>query len=294
MRIARGWADFFKPRNPVAREIDPDALQKCAEVPGGLLRGGIMSDMAGQPAAEVTPGLSQMQRVIDTFTAPSKTFDDIKRGNRSWWMPFLIMVVISYIFFAAITTKIGWGQVAQNAIHMDPKAEERMSQQPPAQRDTTMKFTQYAMEGSFAASPLLILGVLALMSLVLLGTINFGFGGKAKFSSVFAMWMYAGLPGIIKTILGTIVIYAGMAPESFNLNNFAPTNVGAFLAPNEPNAAIYKLATALDFTTIWSMVLLGIGIATVAGVKRSSGYIAVFGWWAVIVLISVGWAAIMS
>ena len=140
-----------------------------------------MSDMAGQPAAEVTPGLSQMQRVIDTFTAPSKTFDDIKRGNRSWWMPFLIMVVISYIFFAAITTKIGWGQVAQNAIHMDPKAEERMSQQPPAQRDTTMKFTQYAMEGSFAASPLLILGVLALMSLVLLGTINFGFGGKAKF-----------------------------------------------------------------------------------------------------------------
>ena len=42
------------------------------------------------------------------------------------------------------------------------------------------------------------------------------------------------------------------------------------------------------------MVLLGMGIATVAGVKRSSGYIAVFGWWALIVLIGVGYAAVMG
>jgi hypothetical protein len=39
------------------------------------------------------------------------------------------------------------------------------------------------------------------------------------------------------------------------------------------------------------MILMGIGIATVAGVKRSSGYITVFGWWALFVLIGVGWAA---
>jgi hypothetical protein len=32
----------------------------------------------------------------------------------------------------------------------------------------------------------------------------------------------------------------------------------------------------------------------VAGVKRSSGYIAVFGWWVLIVLITVGWAAAFS
>ena len=46
--------------------------------------------------------------------------------------------------------------------------------------------------------------------------------------------------------------------------------------------------------TIWTLVLLGMGTATVAGVKRTSGYIAVFGWWAIIVLIGVGWAAAFS
>jgi hypothetical protein len=253
-----------------------------------------MSDQAVQPVVDTIPGLTQMQRVANTFSAPSKTFQDIKRGNRSWWMPYLIMIVISYIFFAAITTKIGWNQVAQNTIHMNQKQEEKLAQAPPAQREMTMKFTQYGMEGGFAASPILVLAGVAIFSLVLWGTINFVFGGKATFGSVFAVWMYASLPGIIKTLLGTIVIYAGMAPESFNMANFAPTSIGAFLNVQETNAAVYKLASALDFTTIWSMALLGIGIAIVAGVKRSSGYVAVFGWWAIITLVGVGWSAIMG
>ena len=42
-----------------------------------------MSDPEVQPAAEVAPGLSQMQRVINIFTAPSKTFDDIKAATKA-------------------------------------------------------------------------------------------------------------------------------------------------------------------------------------------------------------------
>ncbi len=88
-----------------------------------------------------------------------------------------------------------------------------------------------------------------------------------------------------------IVIFAGTAPESFNIKNFAPTNIGAFLNPLETNKALYALATSLDVVTIWSLVLLAIGTAMVAGVKRNSGYIAVFGWWAIFVIIGVGTAA---
>ncbi|MGO9776763.1 MAG: Yip1 family protein [Terracidiphilus sp.] len=253
-----------------------------------------MSDMNIQPAAGEAPGLSQWQRVTNTFSAPSKTFEDIQRGNRSWWMPFLISILASYVLFGAITLQIGWAQVVENTIHLNPKMAERMEQVPAAQREMSMKFTQYSMEGGFAASPIIILIAVALGSLILLGTINFIFGGKATFGSILAVWMYAGLPGIIKALLGAVVIFAGIAPESFNLNNFAPTSVGAFLNPLETNAALYKLASALDVTTIWTMVLLGIGIAAVAKVKRNSGYIAVFGWWALITLIGVGWAAASS
>jgi hypothetical protein len=254
-----------------------------------------MSDIGVTPVAESTPqGLSQWQRVMNTFTAPSKTFEDIKRGNKSWWLPFVIFAVIGYVLFAAVYFKIGMQQVVDNQIQLNPKQAEAMAQAPPAQREMSEKISLYITEGIFIANPIMVLVAGAVISLVLWGTINFVFGGKAKFGSIFSVWMFAGLPGVIKVVLGTVIIFAGVAPESFNIKNYAPTNAGAFLNPLDTNKALYALATSLDVVTIWTLVLLGIGIATVAGVKRTSGYIAVFGWWVIIVLIGVGAAAVMG
>ncbi len=251
-----------------------------------------MSDLEVQAAAGPAPGLSQWERVSNTFMAPSKTFEDIKRGNQSWWMPLIIMALVGYVLFAAIYTKIGMQQVVDNQIKMDPKTAEKLAQAPPEQREMGAKISMYITEGVFIASPVMVIVMAAVISLVLWGTINFVFGGKATFGGVFAVWFYASLPSIVKSLLGTVVIYAGMAPESFNIKNFAPTNLGAFLNPADTNPALYSLATSLDAVTIWTLILLGMGTAAVAGVKRGSGYIAVFGWWAVIVLFGVGIAAV--
>ncbi len=256
-----------------------------------------MSDPEAPTVAGAAPGgssLSQWQRVTKTFTAPSKTFEDIKRGNRSWWLPFVIIAVVSYIFLAAVAFEIGMQQVVDNQIHLNPKAEEKLAQAPPATRELSNKISLYVTDGAFIANPALVLAGIALMSLGLWGTINFVFGGKATYGSIFAVWMFASLPSIVKPILGTIVIFAAGEPDTFNIKNYAPTNIGAFLNPLETNKALYALATSLDAVTIWTLVLLGIGTAIVAGVKRSSGYIAVFGWWAIFVLAGVGWALASS
>jgi hypothetical protein len=253
-----------------------------------------MSELEVVPVAASAPkgaGLSQWQRVTNTFTAPSKTFEDIKRGNKSWWLPYVIFVVFGYALFAAVSYKIGMQQVVDNQIHLDPKAEERMAQAPPEQREKIGKFSLYVTEGVFIANPVLLLVYAAVISFVLWGTINFVFGGKAKFASIFTVWFFAGLPGIVKVLLGIVVIFAGADPESFNIKNYAPTNAAAFLNPLDTNKALYALASSLDAVTIWTLVLLGMGTAIVAGVKRTSGYITVFGWWAIIVLIGVGFAA---
>jgi Yip1 domain len=256
-----------------------------------------MSDLEVQPLAEVPagPGLSQMQRVAGIFSAPSKTFEDIKRGNRSWWMPWAIMAVVGYLFFAVVATRVTMQTVVDNQSKlMSESQQERMAQMPADQRAMTAKWTLYVTEGVFVAGPVFVLLVAAVVSLVLWGTINFAFGGKASFGAVFAVWFFASLPEVFKTLLGIVVIFAGGTPETFNIKNYAPTNVAAFLPVMETNKALYALANSLDAVTIWTLILMGIGIATVAGVKRSSGYIAVFGWWAIVVLIGVGVAAIQG
>jgi len=258
-------------------------------------KGGIMSDPGIQTAAATEiAGLSQVERVTNIFTAPSKTFQDIKRGNKSWWMPFIIVSIVGYIFFAAMYTKIGMQQVVDNQIRMDPKTSERIAQMPPDQRAVSNKISVGVTEGVFIGTPAIVLLVGAVISLILWPTINFVFAGKATYGSVFVVWVFSTLPSIVKTLLGTVVIFAGVAPESFNIKNFAPTNLGAFMNPLETNKALYTLATSLDLVSIWSMVVLSIGLAIVAGVKRNSGYIAVLGWWVIVVLVSVGWAAMMG
>lgn len=244
------------------------------------------------PAVSEGPALTQVQRVVYTFTAPSKTFTDIKRST-SWWLPFLLGLIATYALFFTVQTKVGWEQVYENQVRMSPKASAQMDKLPPEQRATQAAIASKFTEGIFLAFPIIGLIVTAIIAGVLLATINFGFGGKAKFWEAFAVCYFGSLPGLIKVILGIAALLAGAAPESFNSQNFSGTNIGYFLSP-DTNKAILHLATSLDVITIWTLVLYSIGFSIIGGTKRNAGYIAVFGWWILIVLVGTGWAAAFS
>ena len=229
-----------------------------------------MSDQAVQPAAEVTPGLTQMQSVINVFAAPSKTFADIKAGNKSWWLPFLITVVCGAFLWSAINSQVTWKTVYENQQKLQPEfAKRMMDQMPPDQRAAADARGPKTQAITWALSPLGLLVYDLLMALILWPTINFGFGGKAKFGSIFAVSCTRDLSsGRFDSILGGIALFAGAAPDGFNVGNPAPTNIAAFLNQADTNKALYTLLSAIDAPTIWCLVVTSIGVAIVAGVKR--------------------------
>jgi hypothetical protein len=236
------------------------------------------------------PPLGQGQRVIDTFIAPSKTFTDILR-DQSWWLPFLLGIVVSYGYMFVVQKQVGWDTVAENTLKQDAKASERLANATPEAKAQAHTFTLAIIKYSFFASPLLALLFAAIFSLVLWATINLFFGGHATFGRVFAVWMYGTLPLLIKSILAVITLFAGLDKESFNLSNPVGTNIGYFL-PIDSAKWLTTLATSLDMIWIWTLILAGIGLAIVAKVKRGSGLSAVFGWWLLILLARLGYAAI--
>jgi hypothetical protein len=242
--------------------------------------------------AVATPGLSQGERVIDTFIAPSKTFTDILR-SQSWWLPFLISVIISYGFVFALQKQVGWDTVAANTLKQDPKAQERMSGQTDAQKAQVQRITTMSIQYGMYATPIIILISAAILALVWWGTINFVFGGRATFRQVFAMWMYAGLPLQILYILAIVTLFAGLDREAFNINNPVGTNIGFYL-PTETPQWLMKLAASIDIFWLWSLFLAGIGLAIVAKVKKSAGLTAVFGWWVLVQLVKVVYTAVTS
>jgi hypothetical protein len=255
-----------------------------------------MTDSISETQPALTPGLTQCERVSNTFTAPSKTFNDIAAGNKSWWLPFLITALFGYLLFAAVATQVSWKTVYENEQRNLPEfAQKMMENMSPEQKAKADQSGPRSKEITWALAPfgLLLLDVIG--AGLLLATINFGFGGKASFGKILTVELYAGLvQWPVRFILGAAALFAGAAPEAFNPQNPAGTNLGYFLSMQDTPRILYVLATNIDVTTIWSLVLTSIGLAAVAGTKRSAGYIAVFGWWVLGLLVSVAMAAMMG
>jgi hypothetical protein len=246
-----------------------------------------MSDAASL-ATPAVPPLSEPERVIDTFTAPSKTFTDILR-NSSFWGPLVIMILVSILFSFGVQQKVGWEKAFENTMRQSPKNEEKLAQMSDNAKATAAKFTGIV---SYCYTvPILI--ITAIISLLYWVTINFGFGGTAKYGQIFAVSMYANLVMNIKYLLATIALFAGLAPDSFLQQNPVGTNIGYYLPPDGPKALL-TLCTHIDIFEIWALILSVIGVSVVSKVSRGKAAAAVVGWWLILVLVGVGFAAANS
>ncbi len=236
-----------------------------------------------------TPPLTEVQRMSYTFSAPPKTFTDILR-KATFWGPLLVMIVVSALFAFAVQQKIGWERVFENNLHQSPAREEQFEKLPPEQaaiqRNIGAKVTAYISYGYVAV----VLIITAITTLLVWVTVNFGFGGTAKYPQIYAVNMYSSLVINIKYLLAVISIFAGLAPDSFLLQNPVGTNIGYFL-PTEAPKWLTALCIHLDIFEIWSLILGTIGVSIVAKVSRGKAAAAVVGWWLILVLVGVGFAA---
>ncbi len=88
-----------------------------------------LASPAGEPSA--TPPLSEVERVVDTFIAPSKTFTDILR-SASWWLPFLIILVVGYAFIFTVEKRVSWETVMENGMKVNTSQADQVNNAPAA------------------------------------------------------------------------------------------------------------------------------------------------------------------
>ncbi len=236
--------------------------------------------------------LSEGERLLDVFIAPSKTFTDLRR-NASWWAPFLIGAVLSLVFVWTVQQKVGFHKVAENMLRESPKQADRIEKLPADQRDQAMARQVSATKGFSYGSPIMFLIWYAVVAGVLWATFKFAANASVPYKTAFAVVMYAGLPMVIHGLLSTLTLWAGVEPDSFTFSNPLASNPGHFMDPTA-SVPLYKLMTALDVFMIWTLVLTGIGFACVSKVKRSTSMAIVFGWYIFMTMLGVGAAALFS
>lgn len=237
------------------------------------------------------PALSEGERILNTFIAPSKTFTDLRRSS-AWWGPFLLISVISLMFLYVIEKKITFEQVSQNEIAHSPKRAEQFEKLPPDQQQKQMRFAVTLTRYISYSIPAISLVIFVIIAAVLMGTFRFA-GAVVRFKTALAIVIYSGLPGIIGAVLGIVSLFSGVDPEGFNINNPVATNPAYFMDPSS-NRFVYILATALDPFTIWTIILVGIGFSCNSKVKRSSAILIVLAWYLGYKLLSAGLGAAFS
>jgi hypothetical protein len=226
-----------------------------------------------------TAALSQAQRVTNTFVAPTKTFADLRR-SASWWVPWLLISIVSLGFVFAMDRQIGFDQIARNEVARNPRTVEQLDKLSPEQRATQMRFATKLTRDISYATPIIQLVTFLLMAAVLMGTFNFAAGASVPFKTALAIVIYGSLPGIISAGLGIISCFAGVDPAGFNVRNPVATNPAYFMDPGG-NKFLYSLASALDVFVIWSIVLIGMGFACNSKVKRGTAIVIVAAWYLV-------------
>ena len=233
-------------------------------------------------AFDEQPPLTHVDRVLDTFVAPSKTFADIRR-NHSWWLPYVILTIFSYLFTLTALTHIGPQALAESAIRNNPSQNERLQQASPEQRAQTLRITATVMRVSFFGWPIFVLLLTALGALLLWMGFNFILGGTATYAGMFTVMMFAWLPSVFRSVLSTTMLFLG-DPETFNINDPIGTNPGFYMGPGSA-AFLKSVLSSLDVISIWIFILMAIGGAIVARVKIRSGVILVFTTWLIVVLL---------
>ena len=250
-----------------------------------------------QAAAEEPARLGPAARLTGTLLSPGETFADVNR-KPTWIAPMIIGIatVLASTFFFQWRVHPDWDSIMRSQIK---KRMERSSQ--------SLTEEQMQQQVGFAKtiakfSPIIAAVFTPIIYVVCAGIFALGLmfiQAKTTFKKILSVvaWSCAAT-GIVATVvtMASLMIRDEEGLRSIDPTQSAgivPSNLAAFL-PSDTSAVIKSVAGSLDIFTIWILILLTIGFASIAGSRKiTTGKTAtvVFGFWLVFVLIKVGWAA---
>jgi Yip1-like protein len=248
---------------------------------------------APEPAG---PGLSEPQRLVNVFIAPSKTFADLHR-NPSWWIPWLITAVCTLIFSIVVVQKIDMTRFVQEQIDRSPRAQKRLENLTPEQRAQGVALQATITKVGFYVAPVLTLLGGLIIAAVLMAIYNFILGAEVPFQRAMAVVFYAGIPGILNTVLLIISFLVSSDPSTIDLSRSPmPTNPAFFMDP-EGNKVLYALASSIDVFRIWWVCLLGLGFSVASSNRKpnvATSITTAFVCYGILVLIGIGFKVAFS
>jgi hypothetical protein len=213
------------------------------------------------------PKINTFKRLTGVITNPVATFEDIRK-RPDYLAPILLMLLTS-IIAASIITPIALDTTFKELSEKTPEAADRIN---------AMRPVGYIM-GIIGAvvTPLVIWLVMTALIHVFAGFA----GGEGEFKPLLSVLGYAGIPGYLKAIVMTIVVFLTENPRP-------KLGLDILFRPEDTVGKIINVVLSnIEILNLWYIALLIIGISVAKQMSRKQAVIPWAIWWVIITALQV-------
>lgn len=240
-----------------------------------------MSHLTGEVTTSGDNSGGLMEDVINIFVNPSSVFEH--QRNKSFVVPALVLSVIFAVLVFALRNLI--------APFFDAEFARQMAAQSAAAGGQAIPESARAMSEKIAVISAMAGPVLAPWFTAIVGGLFTWIGArivgaKLSYGQAATISAWSAFPSVLAFIATAVM---GMTMDTSAIRGVTDGQLGPgkFIDPTTTSPALVALFQNLDLFTVWSVVILGIGIAVVARVPRGTGMIGAIIKWGIVVLFSV-------
>jgi hypothetical protein len=237
-------------------------------------------------AAPKPPGPeSGLARIVGTFLSPVRTFAAIAT-RPTFLAPLVLWTALSFLVSELVLSRTDWRAVVlENAARREAKMTE-------AQIDQAVETSQrlkWVFELFAAAAPAAIAAITA-------GALWIGcqaFGWELRFRQSFGVVAHAYLPGVLAAIVLFAVLWGRSTIDPQEIDDLLRTSP-AFLVDRRADRTLHSLLASFDALSVWSMMLMTLGLSSATGASRGRVAALVLSLWGLYVLGKAGLGIVFS
>ena len=250
-----------------------------------------MEDVQPPTTPPATPpvqggGLTQssLGRVFAVLWKPRETFAAIA-ARPTWGLALLVIVLFSAISAAIWIPSIDVAELIRQRIATSGQNVDA------ARLDTIIEMTS-RMRWVMFLGPVIVFQPIAVAVVAFVFYLVFRVtGSEQRYQQSLAVTTHSFLPLAVAALLSIPLLLSrgSMSTEELMAGGALASNL-AFLAGEDASPAMLAFLQSLDFFSLWSLVLLGIGYVRTTGLPRLSVAISVVAMWGLWILARVGMA----
>lgn len=246
---------------------------------------------SGSGTASDTSGFGlSLGRLAEVFHAPVAMFQNMasRWGWTDWVVPILVVIIGSVGLSVYVIPHLDLVADTRASLEASGLGPDQIEQQVSQQREL--------FEGPFGAVMAFIPVITVPATLLILALIFWGgasiMGGRITFGRMFSVFGYAWMPKLAEGLLLLFVIQGREGVRPSRVPSLLVTNPASFLDPSAAGTPLYALLASFNPFTLWTMLLVALGLAGMGKMSRGSAYMVVGGLYAVWILVQLGWSAL--